>query len=206
MKKMVMLMMVGILTILTSVAMADDQGSEKAGKLFLFQKCDASLATDTTNYDAKGCPKLTDGPWPIYSGNNRMGILNYNLWGTSFKFSFEGKKLEANKKYTLIYYPDPWPGDNLICLGSATSSKEGKIKIRSNGVALTTGLPIKDDDNNQLGAKIWLVATADVDCTANAPLTTKMNSWNPASYLFEYNLIVFEKRTTDENDDEEDDD
>jgi hypothetical protein len=119
MKKTVIFMIVVMLTALASAVMADN--NEKAGRLLLVQKCDASLTGD--GYDSSGCP-TGDGPWPIYTGNHRMGNLNYSLWGTSFKFSFEGKNLDPNKDYTLIYYPDPWPGKNLVCLGSGkTNSK-----------------------------------------------------------------------------------
>jgi hypothetical protein len=36
-----------MLTVLASAAMADDKGEQKVGKLFLFQKCDASLIAAT---------------------------------------------------------------------------------------------------------------------------------------------------------------
>ncbi len=198
MKKIVIFIIVVMLTALTSVVMADDWGSEKAGRLLLFQKCDATLTGE--GYDSSGCP-TGDGPWPIYPGNRRMGKLKYTLWGTSFKFLFEGKNLEPNKDYTLIYYPDPWPGKNLVCLGSGKTNSKGKIKIRdSKDEAITTSLPASGDANYKLGAKIWLVLSEDITCG------TEMINWRPASYLFEYNLIVFENKEVNFGGDEEEED
>jgi hypothetical protein len=196
MKKILILMMVMILTLITSVVVADENGEAKAGRLFLFQKCDAT-----------GCPETGQGPWPIISTNRRWGKLNYSLWGMKFKFSFEGENLELNKNYTLIYYPDDWPGEGLICLGKATSNKSGKIKIKGNN-DIGTSLPNKNDANfnpiapsGAVGAKIWLVQSEDVQCSNG---TSKMLNWNPTAYLFEYNLIVYERREI--NFDEDDDD
>ena len=148
-----------------SVVAADENGESKAGRLFLFQKCDESL-TDPVKYDSFGCPNFATGPWPIFPDNNRWGKLDYSLWGDTFKFSFSGRGLPPETKYTLIYYPDPWPGSGLICLGSGQTTpawgkgygkrghdKSGK-KGRGGGninihgkVETLTGLPIATDTN-----------------------------------------------------------
>ena len=220
MKKIVILMMAMMLTLLTSVAMANENGEGKAGRLFLFQKCDESL-TDPQFYSGN-CPK-GPGPWPIFLGNDRFGKMNYTLWGPTFKFSFEGKKLLPDKNYTLIYYADPWPGSgiggSLICLGSGKTSAPkakgkgkggsghsgGNIEIHGN-VDIQTSLPAPYDANftatppsGAVGAKIWLVLSDDVLCpTASAPAGMMVN-WNPTAYLFEYNLIVYERREDPED-------
>ena len=201
MKKIFILMTAMVLTLLTSVVMADENGGGKAGRLFLFQKCDESL-TDPLLYSG-GCPK-GPGPWPIFSGNDRFGKMDYTLWGPTFKFSFEGKKLLPEKNYTLIYYADPWPGNgiggSLICLGNdkttppkgkgkghgKTGQKGGNIEIHGN-VDIGTSLPAPYDANFTamlpsvaVGAKIWLVLSDDVQCpTASA--AGKMLNWNTAS-------------------------
>ncbi len=220
MKKALILMMVMILTLLTSVVMADPNGEAKAGRLFLFQKCDQTLANQTTDtgvvYDATGCPNPLQGPWPIFFGNNRYGKMDYTLWGPKFKFSFQGKRLLPKKNYTLIYYPDGWPGEGLICLGTGKSNKAGNINIKGNsdiGTSLPapvlniTGKPNVPDANfnpvgasGAVGAKIWLVQTEDVDCGNG---TSKMLAWNPTAYLFEYNLIVYERLEGASEDDED---
>lgn len=195
MRKAAVLMVVMMLTVLASAAIAGPgpggDGRElietKAGKLFLFQKCDDS-----------GCPSDDDswagGPWPILP-TGRWGQMKYNLLGDKFRFSFEGKKLLRNTEYTLIYYPDPWPGNNLICLGTRKSNGAGNLQINGSKEILK-GLPIPDDanylpqnDSGAVGAKIWLVLTADVQCDCTPP---HMENWNPSAYLFEGNLIVYQ--------------
>jgi hypothetical protein len=200
MKKIAVLMMVMMLTVVVSVAMAGPGGDEeamlgaKAGKLFLFQKCDGS-----------GCPASGSGPWPILP-TGRWGQLNYNLLGDEFKFSFEGKKLAPKTRYALIYYPDPWPGNNLICLGTGKSGGAGNLQINGSREILDpkgnpTGLPASYDanfypmpDSGAVGAKIWLVLENDVQCITDKkiPGPPQMLGWNPASYLFEGNLIVYQ--------------
>ena len=97
--------------------------------------------------------------------------------------------------YTLIYYPDPWPGSGLICLGSDTADAYGKVKMVGKGDPAnpfymepqsTGNLPADTDANAGYGAKIWLVLSDDVDC-----LSKNMTGWNPTEYLFENNLITF---------------
>ena len=212
MKKILILTMVVMLTLLASVVMADENGEAKAGRLFLFQKCDESLI-NATGYDSFGCPNIGTGPWPIFPDKNRWGKLDHSLWGDTFKFSFSGRGLLPETNYTLIYYPDPWPGDQgegLICLGSGKTTpnnvkgkgkgkgksgqKGGNIDIHGD-VDIGTSLPadydanfIPRDPSGAVGAKIWLVLSDDVQCT-DGP---HMLNWNPTAYLFEYNLIVFE--------------
>lgn len=51
-----------------------------------------------------------------------------------------------------------------------------------------------------MGAKIWLVLAADVDCVGSGEVDqtglqadpTQMLAWNPAAYLFEGNLIAYQ--------------
>ena len=117
---------------------------------------------------------VEDGAW---------GKMKYNMSGDEFDFVFNGHGLEPGYEYTLIYYPDPWPGEGLICLGEGTVNEEGDIHI-AESVEIDTDLPIDTDAND--GAKIWLVLSADVDCDV------KMVGWNPTEYLFEYDMITFD--------------
>jgi hypothetical protein len=194
-----------MVTVLASAAMASDHhGGGKDGKLLLFQKCDASLI-GTTGFDSLGCPNSGIGPWPIFPDNQRGGKLEYSLWGKKFEFSFEGHNLLPRTNYTLIYYPDPWPGSGLICLGSGTTNKRGNIGIRGK-MDIGTSLPASYDTNfnpvspsGAVGAKIWLVLSDDVQCTNG----TMMSNWNPTAYLFEYHLIIYTRTDKDFGDDEE---
>lgn len=113
------------------------------------------------------------------------GKMKYNMSGDEFDFVFNGHDLkgEIGTEYTLIYYPDPWPGTGLIYLGNGTVNEEGNIHI-AESVEIES-LPIEDDEND--GAKIWLVLSDDVDCDA-----CEMVGWTPTEYLFEYDLITFD--------------
>jgi len=205
-KKISILMAVIMLTMIASTAMARSMGGwhhhheTKTGNLFLFQKCDAALFETTEFYDEFGCPNPSEGPWPILS-TERWGQMQYNVLGDKFRFSFEGKKLVPDTDYTLIYYPDPWPGENLICLGNGTSNKGGNLQIHGDVEIIVdeapSGLPASYDGNfkpasessGAVGAKIWLVRSADVDCSSDLP---QMIGWTPQDYLFEGNLIVYQ--------------
>ncbi len=118
--------------------------------------------------------------------NGSWGRMKYILEGPEFDFIFNGHKLEPSENYTLIYYPDPWPGNNLICLGNATTNENGNVHIK--GSVNTSDLPSESDENFLDGAKIWLVLSSDVDNDSDIP---HMVGWNPTEYLFEYDLINY---------------
>jgi hypothetical protein len=133
--------------------------------------------------------------WDVIGKGGAWGFLDYRPQGTEFKFKFVGKKLEPGVNYTLIYYPDPWPGDGLICLGSGIADEYGKVKMIGKGDPAspfyvepqsTGNLPAAYDANADHGAKIWLVLTSDVDC-----INQQMTGWTPSEYLFENALITF---------------
>ena len=198
MKKLVFLMIAVICLLFASNVMADKSGEAKVGRLFLFQKCDDTLKDDLGYDPLTGCPIIEpgSGPWPIFPDNGMWGSLNYNLWGDTFKFSFSGRGLPPETSYTLIYYPDKWPGNGLKCLGSGTTTpawgkgkslgksghdghgsskhKGGNLNIHGN-VETDTGLPADYDKNyspidpsGAVGAKIWLVLSEDVQFEPNA--------------------------------------
>ena len=123
--------------------------------------------------------------WDIVEGG-AWGKMKYNLSGETFDFVFNGHGLEPGWDYTLIYYPDPWPGSGLICLGNGIVNDEGNIHI-AESVDIDTNLPADWDEPEYEGAKIWLVLSADVDCDEEL-----MTGWNPTEYLFEGAVITFE--------------
>jgi len=197
-----------------NTSMGGNRG-ENAGRLFLFQKCDDTLI-GTANHDSSGCPNIGTGPWPIFPNNGRWGELKYSLWGNNFDFSFRGRNLLPDTNYTLIYFPDPWPGNDLICLGNGQTNpagnKQGKNRRHENkppgnieihgSMDIGTSLPADYDANfnpitpsGAVGAKIWLVLSSDVQCTS----PTRMVQWTPTDYLFEYNLIVYERQEFEED-------
>lgn len=168
---------IALMTMLTAPVLADKEGmmgkygaagKSNTGHLYLYEKNPAD--------------------WTIVKDGAR-GKMKYNLSGQTFDFVFNGKKLEPNVDYSLIYYPDPWPGNNLIVLGTGTANKSGNIHIQ--GSANTGNLPTTADQNynggKDPGAKIWLVKSSDITTTG----TPHMTAWNPTEYLFEHNLITF---------------
>jgi len=151
-----------------------------------------------------------DADWkPVLGG--AYGKMNYNIWGDEFNFWFEGHRLVQDKEYTLIYYPDPWPGNGLICLGSGIAhGRGGNVAIWGRkDLGTDLPVPIEGYDANAkaifpsgaVGAKIWLVLTEDVNCgTATEPLSSHLTGWNPLEYLFEFNLITYYDTTATADD------
>ncbi|MEJ2702289.1 MAG: hypothetical protein P8Z79_07585 [Sedimentisphaerales bacterium] len=146
------------------------------------------LGVDTVNYDdtcdVLGLVQKDPDSWDVVPcGAN--GQLIYDPSACMFDFDFLGQGLQPETSYTLIYYPDPWPGTGLICLGEAQTDPTGCIEIC--GSVETGDLPAPGDDNYPDGAKIWLVLSGDVDC-----VTQEMIGWNPTMYLFEEMLITYD--------------
>ena len=168
MKKIVILVIavVLLLGLIATPALAkgkDGQaGNSNTGHLYLYEK---------------------DTSWTIVPGG-AWGKMKYNLSGPELCVVFNGHGLNPGVEYTLIYYPDPWPGNGLISLGSATANKGGNVHIK--GCTNTGDLPASYDTAPLGGAKIWLVLSTDVDY-----LNKKMKGWNPTDYLFENDVITF---------------
>ena len=142
------------------------------------------------------------GTWAVVE-DSRWGKMKYNLSGSTFDFVFNahGYAVEdEGESYQLIYYPDPWPGNGLICLGdpnvveeepvldvNGVPTGEFKYNVHIKGSVNTGDLPKATDENDPNGAKIWLVPTGDVDCDNNL-----MTGWTPDDILFEADLINFD--------------
>jgi len=167
-------LLIGTLFVGVLAGPSGQAGKSNVALLYLYQKtCDNS----------PDWPIVEDGAW---------GKMKYNLSGPEFDFVFNGHGLVEGTEYTLIYYPDPWPGNGLICLGSGTVNEEGNIHI-ADSVEIDTDLPIDTDDND--GAKIFLVLSDDVDCEGQV-MTNWTGPW-PGNleglniYLFEDEQITF---------------
>lgn len=172
MKKIVVLAAIAIVVLsIAAVGMATAAKTLEAGKsntahLYLFEKND----TDWTIVDG--------GAW---------AKMQYNLAGPEFDFTFNGHGLEPSTEYSLIYYADPWPGNNGTLIAQGTSNNGGNIHL-ADSVELGMDIPNTNDFNYPDGGKIWLVTTSHYDDTNN-----KMIGWNPAEYLFENNLITYDE-------------
>ena len=162
-KYLVLVLIVLVMGALFVGVVAAPAGNSNTGLLYLYEK---------------------DAAWDIVPGG-AWGKMEYKLSGLEFDFVFNGKGLEAGVEYTLIYYPDPWPGTGLICLGSATANNGGNVHI-AGPVEIDTDLPADFDDPEYEGAKIWLVLNSDIECGVS------MTDWNPAEYLFEDEVINFD--------------
>jgi len=103
------------------------------------------------------------------------GTLTFQRAAPTFNFRLHARGLSRQRSYTLIYFHDTWPGDQLVCIASALSSRAGVLHV-ADRVDLNTSLPAPYDAN---GAQLQLVLTADVNCD-----TRIMVERNPDAYLF----------------------
>jgi opacity protein-like surface antigen len=132
--------------------------------------------------------------WDLKFGGG-YGYLTYRVWGPEFSFKIEAKKLVRNTPYALIYYPDPWPGTNLIILAEGTSNGGGNLLLK--GKVKTGNLPASfGADANFPGAKIWLVPNpADYinPPSQGSNVSTGFFAWptDGAGILFETALINY---------------
>ena len=148
-------LLIGALTAGVLAGKTGQAGKSNIAHLYLYEK-------DPVTWEI-----VEDGAW---------GKMKYNLSGETFDFVFNGHGLEPGLHYHIIYYPDPWPGEGLICLGGSTVNEDGDVHIA-----------VSFDIDDLEDAKIWLVLTNDVDCSGLGML-----EWNPSEYLFEYDLINFD--------------
>ena len=162
MKKILLTIAVVALLFATAPSfMASAKRNEQAGKsnkahLYLYEK---------ENFVKDGWDIVEDGAW---------GKMTYDLSGETFDYVFNGHELEEGMDYTLIYYPDTWPGKGFIYLGEGTANEYGDVHIK-NSVGM---------HDNLEDAKLWLVLSNDVE--------NYMIGWNPIEYLFEYDTIDFD--------------
>jgi len=145
-------------------------------------------------YDSKLVLENKDSDtWEVEKGDGVRGVMWYDSAGSDFSYSLKAKGLEANEPYSLIYYADPWAGDNPGALiAEGTTNSKGKLKKKDNTgeVDLGMSLPHPDDANYPDGAKIWLVPSDCYDADTNT-----VTSWQPSRFLFETELITYERTT-----------
>ncbi len=164
--------LISLLTLSTALAAGKNgpAGKSNVGHLYLYEKIPGPVV-------------IPPEPWKIVDGG-AWGRMVYNLSGSEFDFVFNGHELAMGVGYTLIYYPDPWPGIGLKILGSGIADEGGDVHIK--GKVATGDLPIAGDLNIEYGgAKIWLVLSDDLGPEG-------WRGWNPTEYLFENSLINFD--------------
>lgn len=99
---------------------------------------------------------IADGTWGIFT------------WSSPGELTAQG--LTPSTDYTLITYPDPWPGSGLVEICSGTSDANGDLSLSP------------CDPPPGYEGKIWLVLSSDVGAG-------EMIGWHPDDYLFEANLV-----------------
>ena len=105
-----------------------------------------------------------EGEWPC-DEEGAGAVLAYSPEGPVFQFQVQGVVPQVGTDYTLIYYPDPWPGTGLLCLGTTTSDADtGEVALEG-AAFIGQDLPICCDENCPEGAKIWLVPSGQVTLT-----------------------------------------
>lgn len=144
--------------------------------------------------------RITDG---------KYGVLTYNSSGISFDFTLNAQGLEDGVEYSLIYFANPYPGNNPGALIWATGPRTGTTISISGAANLGMNLPTAPDTNQVVdhsgapdyyaapfnyGAKIWLVPTECYDVSSKSVIV-----WSPDRFLFETGLINY--IDTDKTDD-----
>ena len=139
------LVLVSLIAVPAFAAKGDNPANDNPNNLYLYEK---------------------DANWDIV-WDGASGKMSWNQKGA---VTFNGHKLESGVSYSLIVYTDPWPGDPITIIGTATANKGGNVNIKG---SLDAG------DYPQ----IWLVLADDVT-------ESGMTGWNPSEYLFEHNAIT----------------
>ena len=124
-----------------------------------------------------------------------FGTLDYNAHGPTFDYTFYAQGLAADTDYKLIYYADPWPGNNpgpSKLIANLSSDGSGVIASTSDSVELNTDLPGPNDNNAPQGAKIWLVLAADASGVNPGDDVAMTDGFNELNYLFETHTIVYD--------------
>src|SRR3989338_7080590 len=189
---------------LTQNAVTTDEGDSPATDPGF--TCDGSLVTDAAqtdklmgdmsfmavqarNNDNFVCGERTflelenkDTAWNIVN-DGRYGSLSFVTAKATFDYDLMVRGMNANTGYSLIYYPDPWPGAGGFNLCSFTTDNDGSANT-SGDVDLNADLPIATDANGE-GAKLWVVLSSDWS-------GGQMTGWNPSEYLFEENLVAYD--------------
>lgn len=125
--------------------------------------------------------------WSVIEGDGIQANLNYNPTGPQFDYHLIGAVSEVSTYYSLIYYADPWPGNNPGAL-IGTGASDGSGNIDFYGSTDLGDIPADTDANYENGAKVWLIPSICYD-----PDTNTVIKWQPGRYLFEYELITYQE-------------
>ncbi|MFA7208790.1 MAG: TasA family protein [Parcubacteria group bacterium] len=127
------------------------------------------------------------GPWTPITGDGIQGTLAWQGDGDTFDYTLAAQGLPANSSYSLIYYADPYPGNNPgKLIGTHMTDGGGNINAAGNP-DLGMDLPDPADANFGTGAKIWLIPSSAYDAASSSII-----SWTPdtTTWLFEGNVYI----------------
>ena len=121
-------------------------------------------------------------------------VVEYNANADMFEWHASGNVSVAGAEYDLIYYADPWEGNNPGAYIATIQTESSGAFDKMGEVNLNMDLPCEPDANYNSGAKIWMVLRDDYDET-----NAKMTAWNSDSYLFEMNMAHYNDCDRDAN-------
>jgi hypothetical protein len=164
---------------INAMAVSYDGGESSVGTLIL------------DNKNASTWGRITDGKYGIFTYNSSGETLDWSLAVTGLG--------DTPTDYSLIYFADPFAGNNPGALiWEGTSTDAGRIDM-SASIDLNMDLPTAPDSNmvtdhsvapdfyaTPFGAKIWLVPSDCYNADEN-----KVTSWSPERFLFETDLILY---------------
>jgi len=128
--------------------------------------------------------------WNPVIGDGIWGVLKWSGDGNTFNYSLKAVGLDDNLEYSLIYYADPWPGNNPGLLIDSGTPIGGQLLL-SQDKDLGLDLPEPGDANYPTGAKIWLIPSDYYSGTSVIGWPAASDE-PPAGWLFEYNLIKYD--------------
>jgi predicted ribosomally synthesized peptide with SipW-like signal peptide len=181
-----------ILAVTLSFHLQADTGNEYQGDIAKFN-CDF-LMTDHNSPSPEPLLLFLENKLGSGGQGNRMFEQGDGTWGylilndtsaSTFSYQLYAYGLNPSTSYDLIYYADPYPGDNPGALiGTHSTGTGGNINGQSGNPDLNMDLPDPADGNFPTGAKIWLVL--------DTAYSTKIDSWQPEEFLFETVLIKYD--------------
>jgi len=148
-----------------------------------------------------------DSSWNIIN-DTIQATITFDTVAPTFNYQLTATGLTGSTDYTIIYYADRdprfslWGGDNPGAVIDTFTTDASGNNVQTNSVNLAMNLPCDPDwninpgdeyryapDNYvhwQGGAKIWIVPSVDYDVGQ-----LKVINWNPTTFLFETDLIIY---------------
>lgn len=158
-----------------------------------------TLGFAAATYDDQVILENKDSNWDVIL-DTTIATVEYDYIGEEFAWHVN-VSAAANTDYSLIYYADKpdrfvnWGGDNPGALIVAFTTDGNGVYDNRGYTDINMDLPHQNDANideydytdeygTAHGAKLWIVLSDDYTEPA-------LTAWNPASYLFETDLITY---------------